>query len=153
MMLSLHRMKRLLWLPPIILVLYINLFSQSQNQTVIPKPPDSLAIAVFQSTTPSFDSLKLHQGDSVFIYGGELYYRARAGGKDFFVSRQVLLSHADSLVIYQTTRIGAGAQNTSTADTSVAKIERQRCTMITKNGTRCKRIAEPGSDRCWQHKK
>jgi hypothetical protein len=28
-----------------------------------------------------------------------------------------------------------------------------RCTAITKAGTRCKRKAEAGSDRCWQHKR
>jgi hypothetical protein len=152
-MLSLPGMKRLLWLPVLILAFYSAVSAQSQTQIVSPKAPDSVAIAIFPASTPSIDSLKLHQGDSVFVYGGELYYRARSGDKDFFVSRKTLLLHADSLVIYQTTRIAGGGEFASSSDSTVAKIERQRCTMITKNGTRCKRMAELGTDRCWQHKK
>jgi hypothetical protein len=146
-------MKRLLWLPVLTLTFYTVLSAQSQIQNASQKLPDSISIGIFPASNPPVDSLILHQGDSVFVYGGELYYRASSGDRRFFVSRQALLSHADSLVIYQTTRIATGGEIAASSDSSVAKIERQRCTMITKNGTRCKRMAEPGSDRCWQHKK
>lgn len=36
-----------------------------------------------------------------------------------------------------------------TADKAV----RQQCTAITKKGTRCSRMAQLGSDRCWQHQR
>ena len=36
---------------------------------------------------------------------------------------------------------------------SADKVIKQRCTAITKKGTRCTRAAQPGSDRCWQHQR
>ncbi|MBU0691235.1 hypothetical protein KKC97_10465 [bacterium] len=33
------------------------------------------------------------------------------------------------------------------------KVVRQQCTAITKKGTRCSRMAQIGSDRCWQHQR
>ena len=97
------------------------------------------------------DTLKLNFGDSVFIYSGEQYFRARVGNLECFVSRAVLLGHADSLTVYQNLRLQPAG--ISAAEQPNTKVERQRCTMITKNGTRCKRLALPGTDRCWQHKR
>jgi hypothetical protein len=126
----------------------------AQNQAPAPiKSPDSLAVPVFPAIAPSFDSLKLHSGDSVFIFGGELYFHARSNGKDFFISRDELLTHADSLIIYQYYRLGSETGTVLAPDSAAVKIERKRCTMITQDGTRCKRLAQPGTDRCWQHKK
>ena len=36
---------------------------------------------------------------------------------------------------------------------SADKVIKQRCTAITKKGTRCTRAAQVGSDRCWQHQR
>jgi hypothetical protein len=145
-------MKRLLLLSLLIFAVYS--IVSAQNQTPAPiTSPDSLAVPVFSAIAPSFDSLNLHSGDSVFIFGGELYFHARSNGKDFFISRDELLAHADSLIIYQYYRLGAGTEVTQKSDSTAIKIERKRCTMITQEGTRCKRLAQPGTDRCWQHKK
>jgi hypothetical protein len=119
----------------------------------VPAIPDSLSLSVFPVTAQAADSLKLQTGDSVFIFAGEQYFRARSGGREFFVSGKTLLSHADSLVIYQFARLGGNIQAASPGDSILAKPVRQQCAMITKNGTRCKRLAEPGSDKCWQHKR
>jgi hypothetical protein len=148
-------MKRpLKFLPFFVLTLYISLFAENLNPAVPPPPPDSLAMPIFTAASPSSDSLKLEPGDSIFIFSGELYYRARSSGKDFFISRDTLIEHADSLVIYQYYRLGSGAGTTNQmSDSAVTKVERQRCTAITQNGTRCMRLATPGSDRCWQHKR
>lgn len=97
------------------------------------------------------DTLPLSPGDSVFLYDGELYYRARANGRDFFVSRAEIMKRSDSLVVYQTLRLTPAAQ--TAGDSVVTKAERRRCVAVNKNGTRCKRQALTGSDRCWQHKK
>ncbi|HBC47526.1 MAG TPA: hypothetical protein DCZ43_10800 [candidate division Zixibacteria bacterium] len=137
----------------LILAVCYSAFAQNPSPTATQLRSDSLTLTVFPVTTQSPDSLKLQKGDSVFVFGGEQYFRARMGDKEFFISRQALLAHADSLIIYQYSRLGNTPQVTSTADTTVAKVVRQQCSMITKNGTRCKRLAEPGSDRCWQHKK
>jgi hypothetical protein len=145
-------MKRLILIP----LLFISTYSIAAGQNQTPadiKNADSLAIPVSPPITPPFDSLKLHSGDSVFIFGGELYFRARTNGKEFFISRDDLLAHSDSLIIYQYYRLGAGSENSPKADSASLKIERKRCTMITQDGTRCKRLAQPGTDRCWQHKK
>ncbi len=66
--------------------------------------------------------------------------------------REEILDHSDSLIIYQNYRLTSGSQAFAAPDTT-RKVERQRCSMVTKNGSRCKRLALPGSDRCWQHKK
>jgi len=41
--------------------------------------------------------------------------------------------------------------NTSEPVTSTVEGERKQCKAITQSGTRCSRMAEPGSDYCWQH--
>jgi hypothetical protein len=115
-----------------------------QNSTVL------LPVYEIDSTVVA-DSLRLNYGDSVFIYSGELYFRARVGTSECFISRAEILNHADSLVVYQNLRLQPGGP--AAPESSTAKVERQRCATITKNGTRCKRPALPGSDRCWQHKK
>jgi hypothetical protein len=137
----------------LVLAVCYSAFAQNTSSTIDQPSSDSLTLTVFPSATQTADSLKLQKGDSVFVFGGEQYFRARIGEREFFVSRQALLAHADSLVIYQYSRLGSTPQVTPTADTTVAKVVRQQCSMITKNGTRCKRLAEPGSNRCWQHKK
>lgn len=115
-------------------------------------PPAKIMMPVYEIDSTSVpDSLTLDPGDSIYIYAGELYFRARTGNKECFISRSEILSHADSLVVYQNLRLLPGAVGIS--NSTAAKVERQRCTMITKNGSRCKRQALPGSDRCWQHKK
>ncbi|MCG3138168.1 MAG: hypothetical protein HJJLKODD_02029 [Phycisphaerae bacterium] len=40
---------------------------------------------------------------------------------------------------------------TTTAAAPAPVNEARRCVAITKNGTRCKRQAQSGRDRCWQH--
>jgi len=100
------------------------------------------------------DTHYFSSGDSIFVHDGELFYRAHAKDRDFFVSKAEILKHSDSLVIYQTLRLTPAAQAAGAPDTIAnAKAERRRCTAITKNGTRCRRMALPGSDKCWQHKK
>ena len=87
----------------------------------------------------------------MFIFDGELYYRAQANGRDFFVSRSQLLSRADSLIIYQNYRLINKSTSGQAADTVSQKVVRQRCNAINKDGTRCKRLALPGKTKCWQH--
>jgi hypothetical protein len=140
-------------LPLLIMTLYLSASGQERKTADTAAPPDSLSLPIFTGSMPSSDSLKLLPGDSVFIFGGELYYRARSGDREFFVSRDSLVSHADSLVIYQYYRLGTETGTALSPDSAASKIERQRCTAITKDGTRCKRLAEPGSDRCWQHRR
>jgi len=42
--------------------------------------------------------------------------------------------------------------NTNNSSESLNKLlDRKQCKAITKAGTQCKRMAEPGSDYCWQH--
>jgi hypothetical protein len=114
--------------------------------------PATVVMPVYEiDSTCHPESLALNPGDSVYIYGDELYYRARTGGRECFVSCKGILSHADSLVVYRNLRFAPGG--TSISDSLPVKVERQRCSMITKNGARCKRQALPGSDRCWQHKR
>jgi len=52
-------------------------------------------------------------------------------------------------------RLDAGNQIITGAfgDSREDSVVRQRCTAITQKGTRCKRMAEPGTDRCWQHRR
>ncbi len=140
-------------LPLLIMTLYLSVSGQEQKAADTPVAPDSISLPIFTASMPPSDSLMLSPGDSVFIFGGELYYRARSGDREFFVSRDSLVSHADSLIIYQYYRIGTGMGTALSSDSAASKIERQRCTAITKDGTRCKRLAEPGSDRCWQHRR
>jgi hypothetical protein len=140
-------------LPLLILALYLAALGQNQGKADQPALPDSISMPVFSIAQALPDSLKLQPGDSVFIFGGELYYRARVRDREFFVSCDSLVSHADSLIIYQFYRLGAGRETITSPDSAATKIKRQRCTAITKDGTRCKRLAEPGSDRCWQHRK
>jgi hypothetical protein len=118
-----------------------------------PKPPDSVTLVSYTATVVPNDTLELQRGDSVFIFDGQLYFRAKAKGREFFISRQQLLSCADTIVVYQYWRLNSQMASSPTADTTAQKLERQRCTAITKNGTRCKRWAVAGSDKCWQHKK
>jgi hypothetical protein len=114
--------------------------------------PPGITLPLYRiDSTVVADSMRLNPGDSVFIYSGEQYFRARVGKLECFVSRAEILSHADSLTVYQNLRLQP--PQTGLAEQSDVKVERQRCTMITKNGTRCKRLALPGSDRCWQHKR
>jgi hypothetical protein len=140
----------------IVLFVFAILYGQSPK-SVQPAKIDSSKIGViplisYPAAAPS-DSVILHSGDSVFIYDGELFFRARVNGHDIFVSRKDILAKSDSLVIYQNYRLTAKSQAIQTPDSVIQKIERQRCSMITKDGSRCKRMAEPGSDRCWQHKR
>jgi hypothetical protein len=150
-------MKRiLLFSLAIVIFAFAILYGQSPK-SVQPTKIDSTKIGAipiisYPAAAPS-DSVTLHAGDSVFVYDGELFFRARVKGHDVFVSRKDILARSDSLVIYQNYRLTAKSQATQTPDTVIQKIERQRCSMITKNGSRCKRMAEPGSDRCWQHKR
>ena len=146
-------MSRLLLFPLFVFALFLPLSAGDQTVLAMPKPVDSLVVPAFTSSAPTSDSVKLQKRDSLFIFGGEQYFRARASGKEFFVARDWLLAHADSLIVYQYYRLLAKPQSASSADTAMAKVQRQQCTMITKNGTRCKRLAEPGSNKCWQHKK
>jgi hypothetical protein len=118
-----------------------------------PKPPDSVTLVSYDAAEMPNDTLELQRGDSIFIFDGQLYFRAKAKGREFFISRQQLLNCADTIVVYQYWRLSSQMASSPTSDTSVHKVERRRCTALTKNGTRCKRLALPGSDRCWQHKK
>jgi hypothetical protein len=100
------------------------------------------------------DTLKLKPGDSIFVYDGNLYFRAVTGGREFFVSREEILAHSDSLFIFQNLRITAKMAAATSSDPRITeKVERRRCSAITRDGGRCRRLALPGSDRCWQHKK
>jgi len=83
----------------LILAVCYSAFAQNPSPTATQLRSDSLTLTVFPVTTQSPDSLKLQKGDSVFVFGGEQYFRARMGDKEFFISRQALLAHADSLVI------------------------------------------------------
>jgi hypothetical protein len=140
-------------MPLLIMALYLSSFCQEKSKTDSLATSHSISLSIFAASAASADSLRLQPGDSIFIFGGELYYRARSGEKDFFVSRDSLVSHADSLIIYQYYRLGPGSGAATSPDSVASKIERRRCTAITKDGTRCKRLAEPGSDRCWQHRR
>ena len=141
-----------LLLPPELIVAQV-----AGTEQVSSRPDSTMAVSIslasFSARATAIDSLNLRAGDSIFVYDGDLYFRARINGQDFFISRKDLLARSDSLVVYQNYRLTAGFQTLTSPDTTVRKIERQRCTMITKNGTRCKRLAVPGSDRCWQHKR
>ena len=99
------------------------------------------------------DTASFAPGDSLFLFDGEPYFRARAKGSDFFVSKSEILKYSDSLVIFQYLRITPAIQSGALGDSSSKKIERRRCNAINKNGSRCKRQALPGLDKCWQHKK
>jgi hypothetical protein len=156
-MVSFWYMKRLLSSSLIIALIAFTILHGETHKTNQPVPIDSTKIGLipiisYPATAPS-DSVTLHAGDSVFVYEGELFFRARVNGHDIFVSRKDILARSDSLVIYQNYRLTSKNQAPQTPDTLIQKIERQRCSMITKNGSRCKRMAEPGSDRCWQHKR
>ena len=98
------------------------------------------------------DMMLLNKGDSIFIFEGELFYHARANGQEFFIAASELLPRTDSLVIYQNLRIVNKATTGALVDTVNQKIIRQRCTAITKDGSRCSRLALPGQTKCWQHK-
>jgi hypothetical protein len=135
------------------MALYLSSFSGEKDGADTPLSSDSISLPVFSVLTSSADSLKIQAGDSIFIFGGELYYRARSGDREFFIAQDSLVTHADSLIIYQYYRLSPRFGTALNPDTVTSKIERQRCTAITKDGTRCKRLAEPGSDRCWQHRK
>jgi hypothetical protein len=151
-------------LGPVLFIAFAVIFSscamsRAPQEYVLQLPDTSFASIPVQiqtySATPT-DSSNMPQfvaGDSIFLYDGELYYRARAHGRDFFVSRNEILKHSDSLVVYQSLRLTSSNAPFASGDSILKKAERQRCTAITKNGARCKRQALPGSDKCWQHKK
>jgi len=115
-----------------------------------------LGYSTMPATSP--DTIRFQTGDSVFVFDGDLYYRARAGEREFFISRRQILSRSDSLVIYQNYRLVSKMPGPLSSDTTISygsvgqKVERQRCVALTKNGSRCKRLAVAGSDKCWQHK-
>jgi len=123
------------------------------KDTVTAPGPDTISLIAYTSPNGVTDSLKLQRGDSIFLYDGELFYRGRSNGHDFFISRREIMNHSDSLVIYQNVRLLQPGSSSVSGDGVVQKVERQRCSTITRNGTRCKRFAMPGSDKCWQHKK
>jgi hypothetical protein len=139
----------------LLLPLSVNYGGSSQKkeavQDSIPASSTVLMPVYEIDSTIVADTLELNYGDSVFIYSGELYFRARVGQGECFISRAEILTHADSLVVYQNLRLQPGGL--AAPESVSAKVDRQRCTTITKNGTRCKRPALPGSDKCWQHKK
>ncbi|HEY3244938.1 MAG TPA: hypothetical protein VGM03_16475 [Phycisphaerae bacterium] len=65
-------------------------------------------------------------------------------------------SDAAPLAAAETSGTSAQADGTARPTSTTAPAvdpEPGRCTAITKSGTRCKRKAEPGTDRCWQHKR
>lgn len=116
--------------------------------------PASVVVNAYpQSNASVADTLNLHKGDSLFLYDGALYFRARANGADFFIPREKILSLAESLVIYQNLRIMPSATKSGSSDGIELKAVRKQCSTITKNGARCKRLAQAGSDKCWQHQK
>jgi hypothetical protein len=129
----------------------------AQSPPIIPLTPDSAKItgvAVSAYVTPEIaDTQFFASGDSIFLHDGELYFRARAAGRDFFVAKDEIIKHSDSLVVYQSLRLTPATLLAGASDTVAAKAERQRCTAITKNGSRCRRMALAGIDKCWQHKK
>ena len=47
----------------------------------------------------------------------------------------------------------SSAVTTQAAEPTGAKPAREQCAAKTQKGTRCSRLAEPGSAYCWQHKK
>jgi hypothetical protein len=138
------------------LMLFVSVSAQDAP-IALPPMPDSLKIdAIPLNTFQNADSAEIRPfapGDSIFLYDGGLYFRARADGQDFFIAKDEILKHSDSLVVYQSLRLTAASQTAGLSETATAKAPRQRCTQITKNGTRCRRMAVAGSDKCWQHKK
>jgi hypothetical protein len=130
-------------------------YNKKPEATAVPeslKIPAPLRIIAYSadSLAPS-DTVEFTKGDSVFIFDGELYYRAQANGREFFVSRRELLSRSDSLIIYQNYRLINKATMGQDVDTVSQKVVRQRCNAINADGTRCKRLALPGKTKCWQH--
>lgn len=130
-------------------------FGQSSKPPLVPLPAPigpKVVVAVHpDSSSGKTDSLLLNPADSVFVFDGELYFRGRANGREFFISQKHLLDKSDSLIVYQMFRLGNQIPAVSTPDTLSKKIPRQRCVALTKSGTRCRRWAEPNSDKCWQH--
>jgi hypothetical protein len=139
-------------------LLYTSAYSQAPTASSAgldsPTNPAFISIRAFAAEpTGGIDTLVIPAGDSVFLYDGELYFRARIGDRDFFASRNEVIRHSDSLVVYQNMRITPKITVVTKTDTAETKIDRQRCTAINKNGSRCKRLAITGEDRCWQHKR
>jgi hypothetical protein len=143
-----------------VLLLFCFQMAFSGDKPLLVSPtPDSLmkttqiSLVAFTQAGIS-DTLILKPGDSVFVYDGNLYFRAMTGGREFFISREDILSHSDSLFIFQNLRLTSKmAAATSSDPRTTEKVERKRCSAITRDGGRCRRLALPGSDRCWQHKK
>jgi hypothetical protein len=134
----------------------IRLYADDSKQPQAPdslKQPDTITLRAYSQ--PSFlDSLRLNPGDSIFVYDGSLFYRARINGVDYFISNKEILSHSDSLFIYQYSRLNSMALSLAKAETiSAEKVVRKRCNAITRDGSRCRRLALPNSDKCWQHQK
>ena len=152
-------MKRPLFTAIIVLLAFGSAFSGKDKKPKAVIAPASLAVpiplrlvAYSADSLAQSDSVNITKGDSVFIFDGGLYYRARANGHEFFISQNQLLAKSDSLVIYQNYRlINRSAAVNNTADTVDQKIVRSRCTALNKNGTRCRRLALPGKTKCWQH--
>jgi hypothetical protein len=136
---------------------FSGVFSSAQNPPIFPAGVDSIKLGTIPlaaySTHDTAETTFFAPGDSIFLFDGELYFHARADGHDFFISRNEILKHTDSLVVYQTLRLAPATLAAAISDTASVKVERKRCTTITKNGTRCHRMALPGLDKCWQHKK
>ncbi len=103
------------------------------------------------SVSGNADTMYLNKGDSVYVFDGELFFKARSNGRTFFISQKQLLDKSDSLIVFQLYRLSSGSPSQIATDTLKSKVARRRCVAITQGGTRCRRWAEPASDRCWQH--
>lgn len=44
-------------------------------------------------------------------------------------------------------------RSSATPETATRSTARQQCAATTKKGTRCSRLAQPGSSYCWQHQR
>jgi hypothetical protein len=152
-------MKSLLAYVAIIFLFFnISLFGQDKKSEKA-LVPESLKVTIpVQIKVYSPDSLmpnstmELSKGDSIFIFDGELYFRARANGREFFIARSEIMPYFDSLVVYQNYRLVNKSSSGGVSDTVSQKVVRQCCTAITKDGARCQRLAPPGQTKCWQHK-
>ena len=147
--------KQIAW--SVLVVALFGVSSSTQDSANIPATLDSTRLGTIQivayAAREYSETSFFAPGDSIFLFDGELYFRASAKGHDFFISRNEMLKHADSLIVYQTLRLSPTALAAGLSDSVDVKVERQRCATITKNGTRCRRMAAPGLDKCWQHRK
>ena len=150
-------MKEVLALGLLFILLPVTIIVQSDPLPATPADSTlannpAVKLSVYSDSLPGIqDNLLLKPADSVFVFDGELYFRARAGGQSFFISQRHLLDKSDSLVVYQMFRLGNNPDPAAMPDSLTSKIPRQRCTGLTKYVARCRRWAEPNSDKCWQH--